>query len=62
MVLLGTMTLIMLKILIKDLTGYMFTIGGCAINWTTTLQITVALLTTKVEYKVITEGLRKLFG
>lgn len=46
----------------RSLTDYMFIIGGCAINWTTTLQIKVMLLTTKFEYKFITEALRKLLG
>ena len=31
----------------RSLIGYMFTIGGYAISWKTTLQSTVALLTTK---------------
>ena len=32
----------------KSLTGYVFTIGGCAINWKATLQTTVALSTIEV--------------
>ena len=29
----------------RSLTGYVFTIGGCAISWKVSLQSTVALLT-----------------
>ena len=36
-------------------TWYVFTIGGCAINWKATLQTIVVLLTTEVEYMAITE-------
>ncbi|KAG8472814.1 hypothetical protein CXB51_034622 [Gossypium anomalum] len=40
----------------RSLTGYVFTIGGCAISWKATLQITVALSTTEAEYMAITES------
>ena len=46
----------------------MFTIGGCAISWKATLQSTITLLTTNVEYLTITESyketlwLKGLFG
>ncbi|PHT38563.1 hypothetical protein CQW23_22136 [Capsicum baccatum] len=52
----------------RSLTGYVFTIGGCAISWKDTLQTTVALLTTKAEYMAITKSfkeaiwLKDLFG
>ncbi|KAG8496510.1 hypothetical protein CXB51_008987 [Gossypium anomalum] len=44
---------------IRSLTGYVFTIGGCAISWKTTLQTTVALSTTEAEYMVITEACKE---
>ncbi|KAG8474632.1 hypothetical protein CXB51_031261 [Gossypium anomalum] len=42
----------------RSLTGYVFTIGDCAISWKATLQTTVALSTTEAEYMAI----KKLFG
>ena len=47
----------------RSLTKYVFTIRGCAISWKSTLQTTVALLTTNVQYMAIFKKLaRKLFG
>ncbi|KAG8474935.1 hypothetical protein CXB51_031652 [Gossypium anomalum] len=40
----------------RSLTGYVFTIGGCAISWKATLQTTVTLPTTEAEYMAITEA------
>ncbi|KAG8482181.1 hypothetical protein CXB51_026801 [Gossypium anomalum] len=40
----------------RSLTGYVFTIGGCAISWKATLQTTITLSTTEAEYMVITES------
>ncbi|KAG8493558.1 hypothetical protein CXB51_011740 [Gossypium anomalum] len=40
----------------RSLTGYVFTIGGCAISWKATLQTTVALSTAEAEYMAITES------
>ncbi|KAG8488507.1 hypothetical protein CXB51_016436 [Gossypium anomalum] len=40
----------------RSLTGYVFTIRGCVISWKATLQTTVALSTTEVEYMAITEA------
>ncbi|KAG8482688.1 hypothetical protein CXB51_024472 [Gossypium anomalum] len=40
----------------RSLTGYVFTIGGCAISWKATLQTTVVLSTTEAEYMAITEA------
>ncbi|KAG8488981.1 hypothetical protein CXB51_017075 [Gossypium anomalum] len=37
----------------RSLTGYVFTIRGCAISWKATLQTTVALSTTKAKYMAI---------
>ncbi|XP_040963835.1 uncharacterized protein [Gossypium hirsutum] len=52
----------------RSLIRYIFTIGGCTINWKATLQTTVALSATKAEYMAITEAckevicLKELFG
>ncbi|KAG8501303.1 hypothetical protein CXB51_003446 [Gossypium anomalum] len=43
----------------RSLTGYVFTIGGCAINRKATLQTTVALSTTEAEYMAITEACKE---
>ncbi|KAG8485681.1 hypothetical protein CXB51_019023 [Gossypium anomalum] len=44
----------------RSLTGYVFTIGGCAISWEVTLQTTVALSTTEAEYIAITEACKEV--
>ena len=43
----------------RSLTGYVFTIGGCIISWNATLQTTVALSTTEVEYMAITKACKE---
>ncbi|KAG8491014.1 hypothetical protein CXB51_014181 [Gossypium anomalum] len=43
----------------RSLTGYVFTIGGCAISWKATLQTTVALSNTEAEYMAITEACKE---
>ncbi|KAG8502523.1 hypothetical protein CXB51_001167 [Gossypium anomalum] len=43
----------------RSLTGYVFRIGGCTISWKATLQTTVALSTTEVEYMAITEACKE---
>ncbi|KAG8472856.1 hypothetical protein CXB51_034830 [Gossypium anomalum] len=43
----------------RSLTGYVFTIGGCAKSWKATLQTTVALSTTEAEYMAITEACKE---
>ncbi|KAG8503781.1 hypothetical protein CXB51_001898 [Gossypium anomalum] len=43
----------------RSLTGYVFTIEGCAISWKATLQTTVALSTTEAEYMAITEACKE---
>ncbi|KAG8499388.1 hypothetical protein CXB51_005980 [Gossypium anomalum] len=43
----------------RSLTGYVFTIRGCAISWKATLQTTVALSTTEAEYMAITEACKE---
>jgi len=43
----------------RSLTGYVFTLGGCAISWKSTLQPTVALSSTEAEYMAITEAIKE---
>jgi len=43
----------------RSLTGYVFTIGGCAVSWRTTLQPVVALSTTEAEYMVVAEACKE---
>ena len=42
-----------------SLTGYVFIIGSCAINWKATLQFTVALSIIEVEYIMITKAIKE---
>ena len=42
------------------LTGYVFTVGSCAVSWRTTLQSVVALSTTEAEYMVVSEPCKEL--
>ncbi|KAG8490786.1 hypothetical protein CXB51_014006 [Gossypium anomalum] len=46
----------------RSLTGYVFTIGGCAISWKATLQTTVALSTLKLSTWRLLRLVKKLFG
>ncbi|KAG8502824.1 hypothetical protein CXB51_000466 [Gossypium anomalum] len=46
----------------RSLTGYVFTIGGCAISWKAILQTTVTLSTTEAEFMEITEAFKPLRG
>ena len=43
----------------RSLTGYVFTIGGCAVSWKDTLHPTVALSTTEAEFMAITEAIKE---
>jgi hypothetical protein len=43
----------------RSLTGYVFTLGDCAISWKSTLQATVALSSTEAEYMAITEAIKE---
>jgi hypothetical protein len=40
----------------RSLTGYVFTVGGCAVSWKATLQSVVAQSTTEAEYIAINEA------
>ncbi|GJZ93814.1 retrovirus-related pol polyprotein from transposon TNT 1-94 [Tanacetum coccineum] len=46
----------------RSLTCFIFTLFGCAISWKSTLQPTVALSTTEVEYMSMTEGIKECTG
>ena len=39
----------------RSLTGYVFTIGGCAVSWKASLQAPVTLSTTEAEYMAISK-------
>jgi hypothetical protein len=43
----------------KSLTGYICTLGECAISWKSQLQPTVALSSTETEYMIITEAIKE---
>ena len=46
----------------RSMTGYTFTIGHSLVNWKETLQPTVALSTTEVEYMAMQKQQRKELG
>lgn len=43
----------------RSLTGYLFLLNNCTINWKATLQNVVALSTTKAEYATATEAIKE---
>ena len=43
----------------RPLTGYMFTVGSCAVSWKATLQPVVAMSTTEAEYMAIVEACKE---
>ncbi|KAH9684927.1 hypothetical protein KPL70_013734 [Citrus sinensis] len=43
----------------RSLPGYLFTLGGCTVNWKATLQNLVALSTTEAEYIAAAEALKE---
>lgn len=45
---------------ISSLAGYLFTIGGCTVNWITTLQSVIALSTTEAKYTELAEAFKEV--
>ena len=43
----------------RSLTGYVFTLGGCAVSWRATLQSVIAQSTTEAEYMAIAEACKE---
>ena len=43
----------------RSLKGYVFTIGGCAVSWKVSLQVTAALSTIEAEYMAISEACKE---
>jgi len=43
----------------RSLTGFVFTLSGCAISWKVTLQSTVALSTIEAEYMAAAETVKE---
>lgn len=43
----------------RSMTGYIFTVGKCAISWKASLQHSVALSTTEAEYMAAAEGIKE---
>ena len=44
----------------KSTTGYVYTLGGTAVSWSSTLQKIVALSTTEAEYVVVLESTKEI--
>jgi hypothetical protein len=44
----------------RSLTGYVFTVGSCAVSWKATLLSVVALSTTEAKYMVLSEACKEL--
>ena len=43
----------------RSIIGYVFVLGGCAISWKASLQLIIALPTTKTEYIAVTEAIKE---
>jgi ATP-binding cassette subfamily B (MDR/TAP) protein 1 len=44
----------------RSVTGYVFTVGSCAVSWKAVLQHVVVLSTTEAEYMAIAEACKEL--
>ena len=44
----------------KSTTGYVYTLGGTAVSWSSTLQNIVALSTTEAEYVTVSESAKEI--
>jgi len=44
----------------KSTTGYVYTLGGTAVSWSSTLQKIVALSTTEAEYVAVSESAKEI--
>ena len=44
----------------KSTTGYVYTLGGTAVSWNSTLQKIVALSTTEAEYVAVSESAKEI--
>jgi len=44
----------------KSTTGYVYTLGGTAVSWSSTLQKIIALLTTEAEYVAVSESAKEI--
>ena len=45
---------------VKSRTGYLITIGGCPLTWTSKLQTEIALSTMEAEYIALSQSMREL--
>ena len=45
---------------VRSRTGYVFTLGGCPIQWSSKLQTEIALSTTEAEYIALSQAMREL--
>jgi hypothetical protein len=45
---------------VKSRTGYLITIGGCPLSWTSKLQTEIALSTMEAEYIALSQSMREL--
>lgn len=43
----------------RPMTGYVFTLRGCIINWRASLQSTIALSTTEAEFMALAKGIKE---
>ena len=46
-------------VFVRSRTGYVMSLGGCPINWTSKLQTEIALRTTEAEYIALVQSLRE---